>query len=64
MLGFDAVADGGEPRATDAELEEVHWFDLDAVVAATREQNPDLRLPPPVSIARFLVERWVRQRTY
>jgi NAD+ diphosphatase len=64
MLGFDAVADGGEPRATDAELEEVHWFDLDDVVAATREQNPDLRLPPPVSIARFLVERWVRQRAY
>jgi NAD+ diphosphatase len=62
MLGFDAVADGGEPRTTDDELEEVHWFSLDDVRAATREDNPDLRLPPPVSIARFLVERWVRDR--
>ncbi|HEY2771107.1 MAG TPA: NAD(+) diphosphatase [Solirubrobacteraceae bacterium] len=62
MLGFDAVADGGEPRASDDELEEVHWFNLDDVRAATREQNSDLRLPPPVSIARFLVERWVERR--
>jgi NAD+ diphosphatase len=62
MLGFDAVADGGEPRATDAELEQVHWFGLDEVQAAMREENPQLRLPPRVSIARFLVEQWVQQR--
>ena len=26
MLGFHAESDGGEPRATDGELEEVHWL--------------------------------------
>ncbi len=61
MLGFDAQSDGGEPRARDGELEEVHWFSLEAVRDAVRERNPELQLPPRVSIARFLIERWVSQ---
>jgi NAD+ diphosphatase len=59
MLGFDAVSDGGSPVATDGELEEVAWWALDAVRAAIRGENPDLLLPPSISIARFLIERWV-----
>jgi NAD+ diphosphatase len=59
MLGFDAVSDGGEPVARDGELDEVRWYPLDAVRAALRGENPDLVLPPSISIARFLIERWV-----
>jgi NAD+ diphosphatase len=59
MLGFDAQSDGGEPRARDAELEDVRWVPLDEVRDALGDGNPTLRLPPAVSIARFLIERWV-----
>jgi NAD+ diphosphatase len=59
MLGFDAQSDGGEPSARDGELEEVHWFPLQEVRDAVNDRNPALQLPPPVSIARFLIERWV-----
>ncbi len=58
MLGFHARSDGGDPRARDGELEEVHWLDADAVRRAMREEHPDFRLPPSISIARYLIERW------
>jgi NAD+ diphosphatase len=58
MLGFEARADGGEPRAQDGELDDVAWFTLDQVTAA-RADTGKLRLPPPVSIARFLIDRWL-----
>ena len=57
MLGFEARADGGEPVARDGELEDVGWFPLPVIRAALLERGP-LRLPPPISIARFLIERW------
>jgi NAD+ diphosphatase len=60
MLGFHAESDGGEPQARDGELEEVHWLGLDAVRAAAQGQNPDFALPPGISIARFLIERWLK----
>ena len=64
MLGFDARSDGGEPRALDGELEDVQWFTFDEVQAASAETRVDLRLPPPISIARFLIDRWLaRQRS-
>jgi NAD+ diphosphatase len=59
MLGFHARADGGQPRAIDGELEEVRWVDAEDVWRAARAQNADFRLPPPVSIAWFLIDRWV-----
>jgi NAD+ diphosphatase len=59
MLGFDARSDGGEPKVSDGELEDVRWFTLDEVRAAATETGDELRLPPPVSIARFLIERWL-----
>lgn len=58
MLGFHAVSDGGEPHASDGELEEVRWVDRAAVRGALAGDDGVFRLPPGVSIARFLIERW------
>jgi NAD+ diphosphatase len=62
MLGFHALSDGGEPVASDGELEEVHWVDADTVRAAAAGRDPGFELPGPVSIARYLIERWVAGR--
>jgi NAD+ diphosphatase len=62
MLGFHALADGGEPRPHDGELEEVHWLTPDEVRAAATERRKDIKLPPPISIARFLIDRWLAAR--
>lgn len=68
MLGFAATSGGGEPRCADGELEDVRWFDRSAVVAAghhradwsiTAERPDQLLLPPPVSIARSLIDGWL-----
>jgi NAD+ diphosphatase len=59
MLGFEARAEGGEPTASDGELEDVRWFTLDAARAALGAQSEELELPPRASIARLLIERWV-----
>jgi NAD+ diphosphatase len=58
MLGFEASSDGGEPEARDAELEDVRWFTRAEVGAALGGDGDRLRVPPSVSIARFLIERW------
>lgn len=62
MLGFEAQSDGGRPQARDGELEEVGWFPLDEVDDALRGHNPELQLPPPVSVAWYLIKRWVATR--
>jgi NAD+ diphosphatase len=59
MLGFEARSDGGEPVPHDGELEDVRWFTPEVIRAALTAGSPELVLPPSVSIARFLVERWV-----
>ncbi len=64
MLGFEADWAGGEARIGDAELEDVRWYtrdDLHAAVVAERERRTDapLLLPPPLAIARQLVDRWL-----
>jgi NAD+ diphosphatase len=59
MLGFAAQSDGGTPSPRDGELEEVAWYSRREIEDAIAERNPSLRLPPPVSIARFLIDRWV-----
>jgi NAD+ diphosphatase len=61
MLGFNTTSDGGDPVARDGELEEVGWFSLSRVQAAARHEG-DFALPPPVSIARFLIDRWLARR--
>jgi NAD+ diphosphatase len=59
MLGFTARSDGGRPVARDGELEEVGWFTREQVRVAARGGGADMALPPPVSIARLLIERWL-----
>ncbi len=61
MLGFNARSDGGEPVARDGELAEVAWFSRDRVSAAAAGEGSDFALPPPVSIARFLIDRWLAE---
>jgi NAD+ diphosphatase len=59
MLGFHARSDGGEPTATDGELDEVRWIPRERVRAAVNGEATDFALPGEVSIAHFLIERWV-----
>jgi NAD+ diphosphatase len=59
MLGFHAESGGGEPHASDGELEEVHWLSLDAVRTAASGGDVGFQLPPGVSVARFLIDRWL-----
>jgi NAD+ diphosphatase len=58
MLGFEARAEPGEPRAADDELEDVRWFERSAVEAAAAGRG-DLLLAPPYAIARRLIDAWL-----
>jgi NAD+ diphosphatase len=58
MLGFQALAEGEEPRADGDELEDVRWFRRDEVEAAAAGRG-DTLLPPPYSIARRLIDAWL-----
>jgi NAD+ diphosphatase len=68
MLGFLAHAHPDEPVAGD-ELEDVRWFDADEVRAGLArdwatpmaDDEPGIALSPPISIARWLVERWLAE---
>jgi len=53
MLGFHAHATRGAPRLT-GELEDARWFS-----AAELRAAPAAILPPPHTIARALIERWL-----
>jgi len=71
MLGFEARSAGGEPEVIDGELEDVRWFALAEVQEALDAAGDDptwpapagsrLRVPPSISIARYLLERWARR---
>lgn len=52
MLGYFASWDSGDPTPGDGELTDVAWF--------TRDSLPDL--PPPISIARRLIDAWLDGR--
>jgi NAD+ diphosphatase len=58
MLGFHARYGSGEPGTADAELEDVRWFERDELAAIARGES-DLHLPPPVAIARRLIDEWL-----
>jgi NAD+ diphosphatase len=58
MIGFHAVASGGDPRPGDGELGEVRWFSRSEVEAAAGGAG-DIRLPPPYSISRQLIDGWL-----
>lgn len=62
MLGFEAAYAAGTPYAHDKELEDVRWFSRDEIEAALREEG-SLLLPPPLAIARRLIDAWIERRT-
>jgi NAD+ diphosphatase len=57
MLGFRADAPAGQMIAVDhEELAEASWFSREDLLAAIEAR--ELALPPPVSIARRIIEAW------
>ena len=58
MLGFSALAERGDPSPQDEELADVRWFERAEIEAAGRGEN-DLKLAPPYSIARRLIDAWL-----
>lgn len=61
MLGFRAtLADGADPDALQpdpAEISELRWFSREQL----RNPDPGIILPQSVSIARWLIDRWVNE---
>jgi NAD+ diphosphatase len=58
MLGFEATYAAGDPHPHDQELEDVRWFaraELEQAVAG----EGDLGIPPPLAIARRLMDGWL-----
>jgi NAD+ diphosphatase len=67
MLGFIARAEPDEPVVGD-ELEDARWFEADAVRAGlaadwktAAAEGDGIVLSPPISIARWLAERWLQE---
>ncbi len=68
MLGFTARYAGGEPHPRDEELEDVRWFGRDEIARAAGRHDAweapadgaELLLPPPLAIARRLMDGWLR----
>lgn len=63
MIGFTARSDGGEPVADPHEIEDVRWFTRDEVLGFGEADAPGAQgrfLPRKDSIARVLVESWLR----
>jgi NAD+ diphosphatase len=58
MLGFSALAERGNPSPRDEELADVRWFERAEIEAAVRGEG-DLKLAPPYSIARRLIDAWL-----
>jgi NAD+ diphosphatase len=58
MLGFHALARGEAPQADGDELEDVRWFERAEVEDAAAGRG-ELRLAPPYSIARRLIDAWL-----
>ena len=59
MLGFVAKYAGGEAATRDDELEDVRWFSRGELEAIRAERSDGLRLPPPIAIARRLIDGWL-----
>jgi len=60
MLGFEAAYAGGEAHPHDQELEDVCWVSRAELEAAVAGDGP-LLLPPPLAIARRLIEGWLER---
>jgi NAD+ diphosphatase len=58
MVGFEAAYVGGDPHPNDGELEDVRWFSREELERALAGEG-QLKLPPPLAIARRLIEGWL-----
>jgi NAD+ diphosphatase len=58
MLGFEASYVAGEPVAADGELEDARWCSRAELTDAAGGRG-ELLLPPPLAIARRLVDGWL-----
>ncbi|MXZ39881.1 MAG: NAD(+) diphosphatase [Holophagales bacterium] len=58
MLGFYATSPGGDVRVDTEELEQAVWATRSELEYALRAR--EVRLPPPFSIARRLIDNWLR----
>jgi NAD+ diphosphatase len=58
MLGFMVGYVAGEAIARDGELEDARWFTR-AELAEAAAGRGELLLPPPVAIARRLIDTWL-----
>ncbi|WP_173985279.1 NAD(+) diphosphatase [Magnetospirillum sp. SS-4] len=62
MIGFTALAEGGEPNPDRHEIEDVRWFTRAEAAGFGEAATPGpagLFLPSRDSIARHLIERWL-----
>ena len=58
MIGCHGLALSTDIRIDDEEMTDVRWFSREAVQAALRDENPDLRVPAPIAIAHHLIRAW------
>jgi NAD+ diphosphatase len=61
MLGFHARHAGGEADIGDGELAQVRWFERDELAAIARGEVEGMNVPPPLAIARRLIDEWLSQ---
>jgi NAD+ diphosphatase len=61
MLGFHARYVAGEPTIGDGELDDVRWFTREELEATIRGET-EFHLPPPLAIARRLIDDWLAAR--
>jgi NAD+ diphosphatase len=61
MLGFTVGYVDGEAVATDGELDDARWFTRAELEAAAAGRG-DAKLPPPLAIARSLIDGWLSRR--
>ena len=59
MLGFAAEYAGGEATTRDHELEDVRWFSREELDAIRTGRADGLHVPPPIAIARRLIDGWL-----
>jgi NAD+ diphosphatase len=62
MLGFVAEYAGGEATTRDHELEDVRWFSREELEAIRAGTVDGLHMPPPIAIARRLIDGWLDGR--
>src|SRR5204862_1357821 len=61
MIGLIAQVDSGEAAPDQTELEEVRWFTKAQIRAVLAGDDPEVRAPMKLAIARTLLEAWVAE---